>query len=275
MFDTAVYYANDDALIGALDVCDPGAEARIVHKVQPYRVTAQVERLVLPRLRGRRLDALLLHHPALFLTDSRTATFMRCWRELEDLLARGVTRRIGLSNAGRSFVEHLVRHAAVKPAVNQIECHPWNHDADLVRCCRENGLEVQCYSPLGGGRLAVKDSPAIQEAARATGRSPAQVCLRWSVQKGLLPIARARDPRHMRDNREALGFSLTSEQIDAIDRIGPRGRVWDDPIKRGCRAAVVDASRVRVPNRARFALRSGLHFAAVEVLLRRRRPAAA
>lgn len=241
--------------------------------MQPYRVTAQVEQLVLPRLGGRPLDTLLLHHPALFVLDARPDAFMRSWKELEDLMERGVARRIGLSNAGRSFVEYLGRHARAKPSVNQIECHPWNYDASLVGFCQQNGLEVQCYSPLGGDRLAVKETPAIREVARATGRSPAQVCLRWSVQKGLVPIVRARDPAHMRDNRQALTFSLDPAQMEAIDRIDQTGKVWDDPIKRGCLSATIEPTRIRVPNRFRFAIRSGLHFAAVELFLRRSRPA--
>jgi 2,5-diketo-D-gluconate reductase A len=271
VFDTAVYYANDAALFEALESCGALDQARVVHKVQPCQVTAQFERLIEPKLRGRPLDTLLLHHPALFVLDAGTAGLMRTWRELEALVERGRVRRIGLSNAGRSFVEYLWQHADMKPSANQIECHPWNPESDLVRACRERGVEVQCYSPLGGGRLAVRDTPAVQEAARATGRSPAQVILRWAVQRGLVPIARATDPAHMRDNLRSLGFSLTPAQLEAIDRIRAAGRAWDDPVKRGCLGGTVTPERIEVPNRVRFAIRSGLHYGAVELLLRRAR----
>jgi diketogulonate reductase-like aldo/keto reductase len=270
VFDTAVYYANDAELFAALDACGAGEEARVVHKVQPYRVSAQFERLIRPKLGGRPLDTLLLHHPALFVLDARPAALMRPWSELERLVERGLVRRIGCSNAGPSFIEYLFAHARVKPAVNQVECHPWQYDAELMRCCRERGVEVQGYSPLGSGRVPVLESTTIQEIARATRRSAAQVCLRWSIQKGLVPIVRTRSAEHMRDNRQALGFSLDVAQMEAIDRISQSGRAWDDPVKRGCLSATVSPTRIRVPNRVRFGIRSALHYGAVELLLRRR-----
>jgi len=269
-FDTAVYYSNDAELIGALDDCGGGEQARVIHKVQPYRVSEQFERLILPKLGGRPLDTLLLHHPALFVFDAATEALMRPWSELEKLLERGLVRRIGCSNTGASVLDFLFEHASVKPSVNQIECHPWNYDAALVQRCRERGVEVQAFSPLGGGRLKVLESPAIQEIARETGRSAAQVCLRWSIQKGLVPIVRTRDSGRMRENREATAFALDDAQMRAIDGITDRGSVWNDPIKRGSLSATVTPAGIRVPNRLRFAIRSSLHYAAVELFLRRR-----
>ncbi len=278
VFDTAVYYSNDGELVAALDECGAGDEARLVHKVQPYRVTAQFERLIAPRLGGRRLDTLLLHHPALFVFDARPAALMKPWSELEKLVERGLVRRIGLSNAGASFVEYLYGHADVKPTVNQIECHPRQYDADLIRCCDERGLEVQCFSPLGGGKVPVTRSAPIQDVVCATGRSGAQVCLRWLIQKGLVPIVRASSPAHLRDNLLALSFSLDDAQrkaIDAIRKTEMTERVWNDPIKRGALSASVGPETIRVPNRLRFAIRSGLHYVAVEFFLRRRVPVVA
>ena len=270
VFDTAVYYANDAPLAAALAACGAGEEARLVHKVQPHRVSEQFERLIRPLLGGRRLDTLLLHHPALFVLRARPDALMKPWGELEKLVERGLVRRIGLSNAGPAFFDHLLAHASVKPAVSQIEAHPGRHDAALVAAWRERGIEVQAYSPLGSGRVPVMRAPEVQEIARQTGRSPAQVCLRWSIQKGMVPIARASRPEHMRDNRGALAFSLDEAQVRAVDRAGQTARAWDDPIKQGCLAATITRARIVVPNRARFALRSALHYAAVATFLRRR-----
>ncbi len=269
-FDTAVYYANDRELLGALDDCGAGDEARVIHKVQPYRVSRQFERLILPKLGGRPLDTLLLHHPALFVLDAGTEALMKPWSELEKLVERGLVRRIGCSNAGASFLDYLFEHAAVKPSVNQIECHPWNYDADLVQGCRERGMEVQAFSPLGGGKLKVLESPAIRKIALETNRSAAQVAIRWSIQKGMVPIVRTRDPGRMRDNLKAAELPLDEAQVRAIDAIPERGTVWDDPIKRGCLEGTITDAGIRVPNRPRFAIRSSLHYLAVELFLRRR-----
>lgn len=270
LFDTAVYYANDGELLSALEACGAGEQARIVHKVQPHRVSEQFERLIRPKLGGRRLDTLLLHHPALFVIDAGPDALMGPWRELEALVERGLVRRIGLSNAGPAFIEHLFAHAGVKPAVNQVEAHPGHFDAELVRACQERGVEVQCYSPLGSGRVPVLREPALQRIARQAGRSPAQVCLRWSMQKGLVPIVRTARPEHMRDNLQARDFALDGAQMEAVDRVGPTARAWDDPIKRGARAAAITPTRILVPNRVRFAIRSAVHYGLVELFLRRR-----
>ena len=266
-FDTAVYYGNDAALFAALTACDPAGEARVVHKVQPVRVTAQFERLIRPKLDGRPLDTLLLHHPALFVLDAGTEALMGRWRELEALVDRGLVRRIGCSNAGRGLIGYLHDRARVKPSVNQIECHPWNPEPELRQACLDRGIEVQCYSPLGGTRLPVRDAAAVREVARATGRSPAQVCLAWLLGQGLVPVVRATRAEHMRDNLQAESFALDASQVRAIEEGGARGRVWDDPVKRGCLAATVAGDRITVPNRARFALRSALHYATVGLIL--------
>jgi diketogulonate reductase-like aldo/keto reductase len=271
LFDTAVYYANDAEVMAGLEACEAGQQVRLIHKVQPYRVSEQFERIIAPKLRGRPLDTLLLHHPALFVLDARPSALLEPWRALETLVQRGLVRRIGFSNAGPSFIEYVSEHAAVKPSVNQIEGHPWNYDAELVRACQERGVEVQCYSPLGGGRLPVLETSTLQEIARGLGRSPAQISLRWLIQKGVVPIVRTRDPRRMRDNLEALTFSLDEAHMEAIDRIGRTARVWDDPVKRGCRSATISAREIRVANRLRFALKSAFHYLAVEMFLRRAR----
>jgi diketogulonate reductase-like aldo/keto reductase len=268
-FDTAVYYANDAELLSALEAGGAREDARLVHKVQPHRAAEQFERLIRPKLGARPLDTLLLHHPALFVFDAGPEALMRPWRELESLVDRGLVRRIGLSNAGRAFLDHLFAHARVKPAVNQVEAHPGHFDAALIGACRERGVEVQCYSPLGRGSAGVLHAGEVQEVARQTGRSPAQVCLRWSIQKGLVPIVRTARPEHMADNLRSLDFSLDESQMQAIDRVAPTARAWDDPIKRGTLAATVTPARIVVPNRVRFAIRSAVHYGLVGLLLRR------
>ena len=269
-FDTAVYYANDAELVAALDECGAGEEARLIHKVQPYRAADQFERIIRPNLGDRPLDTLLLHHPVLFVLHARPDALMKPWGELERLVEKGLVRRIGLSNAGPAFVEHLFTHASVKPAVNQVEGHPGQHDPGLFWFCRERGVEVQCYSPLGSGRVPVLETAAVREVARQTGRSAAQVCLRWSIQKGLVPIVRTANPDHMRDNLQATTFALSEVQMQAIDRVGQTARAWDDPIKRGGLGATVTATAIQLPNRLRFGMRSAVHYGIVELLLRRK-----
>ena len=126
---------------------------------------------------------------------------------------------------------------AVRPAVNQIEMHPLLFDTQrrLVDDCRKAAVPVEAYMPLAGGSKILLGHPAVAALAKSTGRSPAELLLRWSLQHGFVPLVKAAAPQHQRQNIAAAAdpppFALSDEQMRALDRIGQGGDAkrfaWD------------------------------------------------
>jgi len=160
------------------------------------------------------------------------------WQALEDLGAAGLVRRIGLCNCNVALVRDLLARTRIRPAVLQVELHPFLAQEKLLRFCRESGIAVTAYSPLGApsyvplGMAAASESvlehPAVAGIAAATGRTPAQVVLRWGVQRGTAVIPKTSHPERLRENLAACDFTLSDEQMRAISALD-RHRRFNDP----------------------------------------------
>ena len=181
-----------------------------------------------------RIDLLLLHQPLPSAFD-RT---IEAYRALEKLLADGKVRAIGVSNFMPAHLERLLGAAAVVPAVNQIEVHPYFQQAALRRVHTERGIATQAWSPIGGvvayrgHEKTTFADPALLEIARQHGKSPAQVMLRWHLQNGRAAIPKSTKPARIAENFEIFDFELTREEMAAIDALdtGVRGGPEPDTI---------------------------------------------
>ena len=173
------------------------------------------------------IDLLLLHQalPSMF---DRT---LGAYRALEKLLADGRVRAIGVSNFMLEHLERLLGEAAVVPAVNQIEVHPYFQQKALQQMHAQHGIASQAWSPIGGitsyrgmDRRSF-DDPTLLEIARQYGKSAAQVMLRWHLQEGRSAIPKSVKPERITENFDVFDFELTREQIAAIDALetGIRG----------------------------------------------------
>jgi diketogulonate reductase-like aldo/keto reductase len=175
-----------------------------------------------------RIDLLILHQ-ALPSDFDRT---LGAYRALEKLLADGKVRAIGVSNF---MVEHLTRlldKATVVPAVNQIEVHPYFQQREVQSFGAQHGILAQAWSPIGGitfyregEHTSTLQDPAIGEIAKAHGKSPAQVMLRWHLQQGRSVIPKSTKPARIAENFDVFDFDLTAEELAAIDGLdtGKRG----------------------------------------------------
>lgn len=160
------------------------------------------------------------------------------WGAMEELVDAGLVRRIGVCNYGTSLLRDLLSYARVRPAVLQVELHPYLVQEKMVRFCRENGIAVTGFSPLGAPSYvplgmaqpaeSVIEEPIVHEAARRHGRSPAQVVLRWAVQRGTAVIPKTSRPERLRENLALSDFELSAEETAAISRLD-RGRRFNDP----------------------------------------------
>jgi 2,5-diketo-D-gluconate reductase A len=134
-----------------------------------------------------------------------------------------------VSNFQVPHLERLAETCDVVPAVNQIELHPYLLNADVRRYCEEHDIAVEAWSPIAQG--AVLDDPVIGEIAERVQRTPAQVVLRWHIQHGLIVFPKSVTPERVRENFALFDFSLTDEDVAAIDGLdkGEAGRTGPNP----------------------------------------------
>jgi len=172
------------------------------------------------------VDLFLIHWPLPTLYDG---DYVSTWKTLEEFKAEGRSRSIGVSNFEAAHLERLAAEADVVPAVNQIELHPYLQNREVDSYGREHGIATQAWSPIAQG--AVLDDPVITEIAERLGRTPAQVVLRWHIERGNIVFPKSTTPERMRENFELFDFELEPgdhEAIDALDR-GEEGRTGPHP----------------------------------------------
>jgi diketogulonate reductase-like aldo/keto reductase len=173
------------------------------------------------------IDLLLLHQP---LTTNFDRT-LGAYRALEKLYADGKVRAIGVSNFMPAVLNDLLEKTEIVPAVNQIEVHPYFQQRELQALHAEHGILTQAWSPIGGvtiygdGQKPTLENEVIGQIAKAHGKSPAQVMLRWHVQEGRSAIPKSVKPHRIAENFDVFDFELTSNELAAIDALdtGVRG----------------------------------------------------
>ena len=160
------------------------------------------------------------------------------WRAMEDLVSAGLVRRIGLCNCPIALIRDLLAAARIRPAVLQVELHPFLTQEKLLRFCREASIAVTGFSPLGAPSYvplgmatdaeSVLEHPVVTGIAAAVGRTPAQVVLRWGMQRGTSVIPKTSRPERLPENLGACEFALSAEQMQAIAALDC-GRRFNDP----------------------------------------------
>ncbi|MBX9580805.1 MAG: aldo/keto reductase [Gemmataceae bacterium] len=160
------------------------------------------------------------------------------WAAMEGLVAAGLVRHIGVCNYASGLLRDLLAYATVKPAVLQVELHPYLTQDKLVRFARENGIAVTAFSPLGARSYhpigmadtgeSVLDEPVVVAAARRLGKTPAQVLLRWGVKRGTAVVPKTARPDRLPENLAVFDFELTPEEMAAIAGLD-RNRRFNDP----------------------------------------------
>jgi D-xylose reductase len=160
------------------------------------------------------------------------------WRAMEELVSAGLVRNIGVCNFGVSLLRDLLSYAEIRPAVLQVEMHPYLTQEKLVRFCGEQEIAVTAFSPLGAASYfqigmatqdeAVLDQPVVREAAARHKRSPAQIVLRWGVQRGTAVIPKTSRRERLAENLAIFDFELSRDEMNAISSLD-RNRRFNDP----------------------------------------------
>ncbi|KAJ3308125.1 hypothetical protein HDU76_004114, partial [Blyttiomyces sp. JEL0837] len=173
------------------------------------------------------LDLYLIHWPLAFknkgdgntLRDEKNnivyedVTIEQTWKAMEELVDKKKVRSIGVSNFNITKLKELLAVARIKPAVNQIELHPYLPQHELVEFCKQNGILVTAYSPLGtGGEPSLLADPTITEIAKKNNKTVAQVLISWAIQRGTQVIPKSSNPERIKQNFEV--FELSAEDFD-------------------------------------------------------------
>jgi 2,5-diketo-D-gluconate reductase A len=172
------------------------------------------------------VDLFLIHWPLPTLYDG---DFVSTWKTLEELAADGRARSIGVSNFQVSHLERLAAETGVVPAVNQIELHPYFQNSEVAAYGEAHGIATEAWAPIAQGK--VLDDPVIGDIAQRLGRTPAQVVLRWHIQRGRIVFPKSTTPSRIEENFRIFDFELQAgdvERIDALDR-GEAGRDGPNP----------------------------------------------
>ena len=171
----------------------------------------------LERLDTDYIDLLYVHQPV--------GDFVGAWRDMEKAVAMGKVRALGISNfdANDEVFEKIMAESRVKPAVLQIECHPYAQRLAMREKVKPYGIHITCWFPLGGAMSngALLKDPTIMQIAEAHGKTPAQVILRWHMQEGFSAIPGASNPDYIEENIAIFDFELTDgemEQMRALDK---------------------------------------------------------
>ncbi|MBX4167693.1 aldo/keto reductase [Rhodococcus pyridinivorans] len=212
--DTAAIYGNEAGVGRAL--ADSGLsrdELFITTKVwnsdQGYDATLRAFDTSLAALGLDRLDLYLIHWP----TPARDR-YADTWCALERLVEEGRLRAAGVSNFQPAHLQRLLDGSSLVPTINQIELHPGLQQSELRAFHAEHGIATEAWSPLAQG--AVLNDEAITSIAERTGKSPAQVVLRWHLQLGNVVIPKSVTPSRIRENFEVFDFELTDEDMSTI-----------------------------------------------------------
>lgn len=137
------------------------------------------------------------------------------WRGLMQAKEEGLTRDIGVSNYSIEQIQALIDRTGEVPVVNQIEWSPFGYSRAMLDFCNEQGIIIQAYSPLT--RTTRLDNITLQNIANAYNKTPAQVIIRWNLQHGVIPLPKANQRTHLKENIEVFDFELTDEDMVTLD----------------------------------------------------------
>lgn len=222
--DTAAFYGNEEGVGEAVRKSSvPREQLFITSKVwnsdRGYEKTKAAFAKTMKNLQMEYLDLLLIHWPAnrKQFGDAAKGINAETWRAMEELYQEGKIKAIGLSNFLPHHIDELMETAQIKPMVNQIEFHPGWAQTDIVEYCLKNDIVVEAWSPLG--RKDALENETLKSIAAKYGKSVAQLCIRWVLQHGVLPLPKSVTPSRILENTKVFDFTIDAADMQAIDAL--------------------------------------------------------
>ncbi|GAK68135.1 2,5-diketo-D-gluconic acid reductase A [Moesziomyces antarcticus] len=231
--DSAARYMNEESVGRALAEWTqannvPRSEIFITSKLWDAdhdKAAAAVEDS-LKKLQVEYMDMYLMHSPGTMGPEKR----LEAWKALEEAVDAGKIKTIGVSNFDVEDLDHLLANCRIKPAVNQIESHPFFAHEELREACIERGIHIQAYSPMAQGQAL--DRPEIKAIATKHGKTPAQILLKWGLAHGNIILPKSLTKHRIESNAQLFDFQLDNDDMDALDgldeglkvgKLGPPG----------------------------------------------------
>lgn len=234
--DTAAAYGNEREVgegirRSGLDRSDVFIETKVWISDYGYDETLHAFDKSAAKLGVDQIDLLILHQAL----PERFDLTLEAYRALETLLEQEKVRSIGVSNFMPDHLARLLAERDVVPAVNQVELHPYFTQPSVQEADAAAGIVTQAWSPIGGITFyrdtgtSVLDDPTIAALADDHGRTPAQIMLRWHLQRGRSAIPKSTNPQRIAENFDVVSFDLTGDQLDAIDALDTGQRRGPEP----------------------------------------------
>lgn len=207
----------------------PREEIWITSKLWPTEYgegkTAEAIDKMLERLGVGYIDLLYVHQPA--------GDFVGAWRDMERAVKAGKVRALGIRNFDRDdkAFQSLMDSVEIKPAVWQLECHPYAQRLEARKKAKKYGIQVECWFPLGGemSKGALLKDPTINKIAKAHGKTAAQIILRWHIQEGFSVIPGASNPDYINENIQIFDFALSDEEMQTMRSLNTESLFFNLP----------------------------------------------
>lgn len=220
--DTATRYGNEKSIGDVLKASGIRREelfitSKVWNTNRGYEETLSAFEKTLADLQLEYLDLYLIHWPAAAHQFENWETInVETWRAMTKLYKEGKIKAIGVSNFMPHHLKALMSEE-VKPMVNQIEYHPGEMQEETVAFCRANDILVEAWSPLGRGRML--ENETLVDLAKKYNKSVAQICIKWCLQNGIVPLPKSVTPARILENAEVFDFTIIDEDMKAINEI--------------------------------------------------------
>lgn len=223
--DTASLYANEVGVGKGIKASGVVREelfitTKVWNSDQGYDRTLKAFEASLKRMELDYVDLYLVHWPV-------PGKYLDTWRALETIYENGQAKAIGVSNFHIHHLKDLFNHSDIVPAVNQVECHPRLVQNELITFCKSHNIQFESWAPIMQGK--VNDIEVLKKIGKQYGKTPVQVTLRWNLDKGIVTIPKSVKEHRLASNADIFDFSLTAEDIAAIDALDKHQRIGPDP----------------------------------------------
>lgn len=224
--DTAHAYRNESGVGEAVKESGiPREEIWITSKLWPSEygegITSEAIDKMLERLQTTYIDLLYVHQPV--------GDFVGAWKDMEKAVEAGKVRALGISNFDDSneVFHAIVDNMKIKPAVLQIECHPYAQRKDIREKVKPYNIAIECWYPLGHGDKGLLSDPVIGKIAEAHNKTIAQIILRWHIQEGFSVIPGATNPDYIKENISIFDFELSNEDMTTMRSLNKEQRFFN------------------------------------------------